>query len=83
MRQPKPAERTPLTNAIAIGAVMDHLKALNVIADQNNGTRALNTTGYSASVQYIVSQLQQNTDYEVCMCTITSHWWALQSMRST
>ncbi|WP_082561959.1 M20/M25/M40 family metallo-hydrolase [Microbacterium sp. Root61] len=47
---------TKLTRAVKISQVMNHLKALQDIAD-DNGDRAAGRPGYSASVDYVVQQL--------------------------
>jgi len=47
---------TKLTRAVKISQVMNHLKALQDIAD-DNGDRAAGRPGYSASVDYVVKQL--------------------------
>ncbi len=41
-------------------AMMGRLKKLQEIADAHNGTRALGTPGYDASVDYVVSTLRDN-----------------------
>ncbi|CAF3399331.1 unnamed protein product, partial [Rotaria sp. Silwood2] len=40
---------------------MKHLEQLQIIADQNNGTRAIATGGFNGTLDYITSQLEQNT----------------------
>lgn len=50
---------------INVNNIMGHLQQLQNIADANNGTRASTTSGYNASVAYIVSQLHEHTNYEV------------------
>jgi aminopeptidase Y len=39
-------------------AVLEHLEALQAIADANGGTRASGLPGYRASVDYVVEQLE-------------------------
>ncbi|CAF1021945.1 unnamed protein product [Adineta steineri] len=41
---------------------MKHLGQLQIIADQNNGNRAIGTRGFNATLDYITSQLEQNTN---------------------
>jgi hypothetical protein len=54
----------PLTFAdqIKIDDLMKHLEQLQVIADQSNGTRAIATGGFDGTLDYITSQLKQNTN---------------------
>ena len=47
---------TKLTRAVKVSQVMNHLKALQRIAD-DNGDRAAGRPGYSASVDYVVKEL--------------------------
>ena len=47
-----------LTKAVELGGVLDHLEALQAIADANGGNRAAGLPGYRASVDYVVSQLE-------------------------
>jgi hypothetical protein len=37
---------------------MEHLQALQNIADAHDGTRASGTSGYQASVDYVVGQMR-------------------------
>jgi Zn-dependent M28 family amino/carboxypeptidase len=55
-----PANNTvrTLTEAVTPDGVVDHLEALQAIADANGGDRAAGRPGYAASVSYIESQLQ-------------------------
>lgn len=46
-----------LTNAVTAEAVLDHLEALQDIADEH-GDRAAGHEGYAASVDYVVEQLE-------------------------
>src|SRR6188472_2541953 len=46
-----------LTKAVKISQVMNHLKKLQDIAD-DNGDRAAGRPGYRASVDYVVDQLE-------------------------
>ncbi|MBE2320705.1 M28 family peptidase [Solirubrobacter sp. CPCC 204708] len=48
-----------LTKAITPDGVLEHLEALQEIADENGGNRASGLPGYDASVDYIVEQLEQ------------------------
>jgi hypothetical protein len=47
-----------LTNAVTAEGVLDHLEALQEIADDNGGNRASGLPGYKASVDYVVEQLE-------------------------
>ncbi|MGH1563681.1 M20/M25/M40 family metallo-hydrolase [Mumia sp. DW29H23] len=48
---------TKLTKAVTVEGVLDHLEALQEIADEN-GDRAAGRPGYGASVAYVVDQLE-------------------------
>ena len=48
-----------LTKAVTPEGVLEHLEALQEIADENGGNRASGLPGYDASVDYIVEQLEQ------------------------
>jgi Zn-dependent M28 family amino/carboxypeptidase len=47
-----------LTKAVTAEGVLDHLEALQRIADANGGNRAAGRPGYKASVDYVVAQLR-------------------------
>ena len=47
-----------LTKAVTPEGVLDHLEALQEIADDNGGNRAAGLPGYRASVDYVVEQLE-------------------------
>ncbi len=47
-----------LRDAITAAGMLDHLKALQAIADEHAGTRASGFEGYGASVQYVLTQLR-------------------------
>lgn len=47
-----------LRSAVTAGNIMDHLGALQAIADANGGNRAAGTSGYEASAEYIEGQLE-------------------------
>ena len=47
-----------LTKAVTLDGVMEHLRALQEIADDNGGNRAAGLPGYEASVDYVMEQLQ-------------------------
>jgi Zn-dependent M28 family amino/carboxypeptidase len=46
-----------LTNAVTPDAILEHLSALQDVADDNGGNRAAGLPGYAASVGYIVDTL--------------------------
>jgi Zn-dependent M28 family amino/carboxypeptidase len=52
-----------LTRAVTPEGVLDHLEALQEVADANGGNRASGLPGYRASVDYVVEQLE-NAGYE-------------------
>jgi Zn-dependent M28 family amino/carboxypeptidase len=47
-----------LTDAVTPDGVMNHLEALQAVADANGGDRAAGRPGYRASVDYVVAQLR-------------------------
>lgn len=47
-----------LTNAVAETGAMQHMQALQKIADENGGNRAAGTAGYGASADYVVEVLR-------------------------
>jgi Zn-dependent M28 family amino/carboxypeptidase len=53
-----------LRNKVSTDAMMAHLSKLQDIANANNGTRAVGTPGYEASVDYVVNTLR-NSGFEV------------------
>jgi hypothetical protein len=54
----KPAPKPLPPRAITDAELGEHLSALQEIADQNGGIRAVGTPGYSASVAYVAKQLR-------------------------
>ena len=55
---------TALHNKVTADAMMAHLTKLQDIANANNGTRAVGTPGYEASVDYVVNTLR-NSGFDV------------------
>ncbi|MBW2256502.1 MAG: amidohydrolase, partial [Deltaproteobacteria bacterium] len=53
-----------LADVVTAAAMMDHLQALQDIADDNDGNRAAFTEGYAASADYVTEQLEL-AGYEV------------------
>lgn len=49
---------TPLRNAVTAGAIKQHLRDFQRIADANDGNRASGLPGYRASRDYVVRQLR-------------------------
>jgi Zn-dependent M28 family amino/carboxypeptidase len=47
-----------LTQAVTPEGVLNHMEALQAVADANGGDRAAGRPGYGASVDYVVSQLE-------------------------
>ena len=60
-----------VSQAVTKDAMMAHLNKLQEIADQHDGTRALGTSGYDASVDYVANTLRdkgfdvQTPEFEV------------------
>jgi Zn-dependent M28 family amino/carboxypeptidase len=55
---------TAFHNKVTADAMMAHLSKLQDIANANNGTRAVGTPGYEASVDYVVNALR-NSGFDV------------------
>ena len=53
-----------LRNAVTISGILQHERALQRIANQNDGTRASGTPGYDASAEYVKNRLER-AGYEV------------------
>ena len=51
-------DTTALRDAVSADGIIQHLEALQAIADANGGTRAAGTPGYEASAQYVEEQLR-------------------------
>src|SRR4051794_29283925 len=47
-----------LATAVTDSGALEHLQALQRIADENGGNRAVGTPGYNASVDYVVGVLR-------------------------
>src|SRR5918993_2972834 len=65
-----PTDTTELREAVTADAIMDHLAELQLIADENGGTRASGTPGYEASVEYVAGLLEE-AGYEVTIQDFT------------
>jgi Zn-dependent M28 family amino/carboxypeptidase len=55
-----PVDSEPLREAVTTDGIFEHLEEFQAIADANDDTRASATSGYDASVDYVVSQLDPN-----------------------
>ena len=53
-----PVNPSALADAVQLDAVTTHLAELERIANENDGNRALGTTGYDASVDYVTEALR-------------------------
>ncbi|UJR20277.1 hypothetical protein I4U23_023408 [Adineta vaga] len=51
-----------LVDQVKIDDLLKHLQELQYIADKSNGTRAIATAGFNGTLDYITSQLEQNTN---------------------
>ena len=48
-----------LRKAVTVSGILQHERALQRIANNNDGTRASGTPGYDASVDYVVKKLRK------------------------
>lgn len=62
---PSTPECTTYVNSIQRDNLFSHLSRFQAIADANNGNRAVGTSGYQASVDYVLSVLRQSVDCDV------------------
>ena len=58
-----------LASSIRIEEVMTYLNELQRIATAFNGTRAINTPGFNATLDYITNYLTANTNYKITKST--------------
>ena len=65
-----PTDTSALRDAVTVGGILEHENALQAIADANNGTRASGTSGFDASVDYVVGQLE-SAGYDVTVQPFT------------
>lgn len=56
------SEPVSLVDQIKIDDLMKHLEQLQMFADRSNGTRAIGTSGFNDTLDYITAQLEQNTN---------------------
>ena len=61
-----------LRNRVTTDAMMAHLSKLQDIANANNGTRAVGTSGYEATVDYVVTTLR-NSGFDVQTPEFSAH----------
>ena len=59
------AVRPDLVSSVRIEEVMAHLNEFQRISNNANGTRAINTTGFNQSIDFIVNTLTANTNYRI------------------
>jgi hypothetical protein len=78
----QPSPNSILASSIRIGDVMNHLKELQRIATDNNGNRAVSTTGFNQTLNYITDSLAINTDYTVSKDFFTIRQFALNGAPS-
>ena len=52
-----PSDSSALREALTVDGMQEHMAALQEIADENNDTRASGTSGYDASLDYVMGQL--------------------------
>ena len=67
-------DTTALRNAVTVSGITAHEKALQQIANRNDGTRAAGTSGYAASVNYVASKLR-GAGYNVTVQDFTYDQW--------
>src|SRR4051794_29486649 len=56
--RPRTALATELAGRVKVDKVYRHLQALQRIADQHDGTRAIGTPGYDASFEYVAGKVR-------------------------
>ena len=59
-----------LRKAVTVSGILQHERALQRIANQNDGTRASGTPGFAASADYVVKKLRK-AGYKVKRQTFT------------
>lgn len=62
---PSTNEVLSLAGQVRIDDLMKHLEQLQNIADQSSGTRAITTYGFNGTLDYITTQLEQNTNFKI------------------
>ena len=74
---PAPTAYSGFASIIGTGELWRHLNALQAIADANNGTRAIGSPGFNASVDYIYNVLSTQTHFDVMQQTFPDTAWLL------
>ncbi|AXT84953.1 aminopeptidase [Aeromicrobium sp. A1-2] len=57
--KPKPVDTSKLTKAVTVNGILQHERALQVIANRNDGNRASGLPGHTASADYVAKKLRQ------------------------
>ena len=71
-RQATTAPRASCGDAITAAGMLEHLKALQHIADDNGGNRASGFQGYGGSVEYVMGQLPPRATARPRRCSTSS-----------
>ncbi|CAF1484304.1 unnamed protein product [Adineta steineri] len=75
----QPLPNPTLPTSINITNIMDHLSAFQRIATANNRNRAVTTTGYNQTLDYITNTLAANTNFNVTKTFFPIRQFALAS----
>ena len=67
-----------LRKAVTVDGILDHERALQAIANENDGNRAATTSGYDASVDYVAERLR-NAGYKVTFDEFDFPIWELNA----
>ena len=59
-----------LLECVRLDGVVEHMEKLQAIADANGGNRADQTSGYQASVDYVVKTLALRNPRDIAVCTL-------------
>jgi Zn-dependent M28 family amino/carboxypeptidase len=65
-----------LRKGVTVGGILEHERALQDIAIENDGTRAATTPGYEASVEYVANRLRR-AGYRVTLDPFSFPTWEL------
>ena len=76
----RPPLNSPLAASIPIQDVMLHLREFQRIASLHNETRAIHTTGFDQTVQYIADALRNNTNFSITRTPFNVRQFRLGSM---
>ncbi|KAH3765889.1 M28 family peptidase [Pelomyxa schiedti] len=71
------SDQTQLSDDVEIEPLMETLKSLQSIADDNNNIRFTGTPGYDASVNFAISELSKNDDLLVFTQTFYVSWFSV------